>query len=523
MSTTQDENRDGLGAPGLTGESPYSDLPKIHVAGRQLPAIYAEAWDALLRQNEPPQLFVTHRRLSRPEPTGNGWCIKFLNEDIVNGMLARSAIWVQKHGRVSEPGRPPRDIARDFLVNPDPRLPQLTAIATTPVFDASGRLLIRSGYYPDSALLMKLDGAWETLAVATCPTAADVDAARDWLLNELLGDFPFKSSSDRAHVVAALILPFARALIQGPTPLHYMGAPTVAAGKTLLADLVRIVTVGDHFGTTTLTSNEGDTRKKLTAVLRSGAQTIHIDNVCGGIRSAELAAMITAEVWSDRLLGTSDMVYLPNRALWIMTGTNLNLSLEIARRCLRIRLNPNCERPWERTDFRHLDIRNWATDHRRQLVHAVLTVIQHWIAAGRPEGSRVRGSFESWARVVGGIIEHLGLLGFLGNEAEFFAEADHESQELAAFVVAWWEKHGTVLVKARDLQALAQEHDLLAHALEGKTASARDSKFGRMLRTLHERRFDDLVVVSAPGRTGSHVYRLRQIDPQPALEVKGSA
>lgn len=370
---------------------------------------------------------------------------------------------------------------------------------------------------------MKLDSAWETLAVAPCPTAADVDAARDWLLNELLGDFPFKAPSDRAHVVAALILPFVRAMIQGPTPLHYIGAPTVAAGKSLLADVVRIVTVGDDFGTTTLTTNEGDTRKKLTAVLRSGAQTIVIDNVRRGIQSAELAAAITADIWGDRLLGTSDMVRLPNRALWIATGTNLNLSLEIARRSLRIRLNPDCERPWERTDFRHPDIRKWATDHRRQLVHAVLTVIQHWIAAGRPEGSRVRGSFESWSRVVGGIIEHFGLPGFLGDEAEFFAEVDHESQELAAFVVAWWEKYGTVRVKARDLQALAQEHDLLAHALEGKTASARDSTFGRMLSALHERRFDDLVVVAAPGRTGSRVYRLRKADPRTALEAMGSA
>jgi putative DNA primase/helicase len=506
MSTTQD-----------------GSLPEIQVAGRQLPAIYDEAWEALLRKNDPPQLFVTNGRLSRPEPNGHGWRIRFLNEDIVNGMLARAAVWRQKRGRVSEPGRPPRDIARDFLVNPDLRLPELTAIATTPVFDANGRLLNRSGYYPDAALLMKLDDAWETLAVAAGPTVADVDAARDLLLNELLGDFPFKAPSDRAHAVAALVLPFVRAMIQGPTPLHYIGAPTVAAGKSLLADLVRIVTVGDNFGTTTLTTNEGDTRKKLTAVLRSGAQAIHIDNIVGGLRSAELAAAITAEVWGDRLLGTSDMVYLPNRALWIVTGTNLNLSLEIARRCLRIRLNPNCERPWERADFRHPDVRKWATDHRRQLVHAVLTVIQSWVAAGRPEGSRVRGSFESWAQVVGGIIEHLGLPGFLGDEAEFFAEADQESQEMAAFVAAWWQKHGTAKVKARALQKVAQEHDLLAHALEGKTPSARDSKFGRMLSALHERRFDDLVVVVAPGRTGSRDYRLRKADPRTALEVKGSA
>ncbi len=523
MSNTHESTQADLTARGPTGEPQGGELPVIQVAGRQLPEIYAEAWDALLRQNDPPQLFKTNGRLSRPEPSGPGWAIRFVNEDVVNGILARSAVWPQKHRRASEPGRPPRDIARDFLVNPDRRLPELAAIATTPVFDARGHLLNRSGYYHDSALLLKLDGAWETLEVAPCPTAADVDAARDLLLNELLVNFPFKTASDRAHLVAALILPFARAMVLGPTPLHYLGAPTVAAGKTLLSDLVRIVTVGDNYGTMTLTANDGDTRKKLTAVLRSGAQTIVIDNVRGGIRSAELAAMITAKVWGDRLLGTSDMVYLPNRALWIVTGTNLDLSLEIARRCVRVRLIPEPGRDKEQPIFRHKEVCAWATDHRRQLVQAVLTVIQSWIAAGRPEGTRVRASFESWSRVVGGIIEHVGLPGFLGDEAEFFAEADQESQELAAFVAIWWEKFGPSQVKARDLQSLALEHDLLAHALDGKTASSRDSRFGRFLSSLHERRFDDLVVVAAPGRTGSRVCRLRKADPQSALEARASA
>jgi hypothetical protein len=44
-----------------------------------------------------------------------------------------------------------------------------------------------------------------------------------------------------------------------------------------------------------------------------------------------------------------------------------------------------------------------------------------------------------------------------------------------------------------------------------------------MLSALHERRFDDLVVVAAPGRTGSRDYRLRKADPRTALEAKGSA
>jgi hypothetical protein len=43
---------------------------------------------------------------------------------------------------------------------------------------------------------------------------------------------------------------------------------------------------------------------------------------------------------SDRLLGQTRMLVLPNRATWIATANNPQLSLEIARRCIRIRLDP---------------------------------------------------------------------------------------------------------------------------------------------------------------------------------------
>ena len=60
-----------------------------------------------------------------------------------------------------------------------------------------------------------------------------------------------------------------------------------------------------------------------------------------------------AESWADRVLGRYDMVTLPNRAIWFMTGNNTRTSMEIARRCVRIRINLYVDRPWLRQRFKH--------------------------------------------------------------------------------------------------------------------------------------------------------------------------
>jgi hypothetical protein len=68
------------------------------------------------------------------------------------------------------------------------------------------------------------------------------------LLDELAGDFPFVSDSDRAHWLAALLLPFVRRMINGPTPLHFVEAPCNGAGKSLLCDIISIVATGEPGG-----------------------------------------------------------------------------------------------------------------------------------------------------------------------------------------------------------------------------------------------------------------------------------
>jgi len=342
------------------------------------------------------------------------------------------------------------------------------------------------------------------------PAAEDLAAARSLLLEDLLVDFPFTADSDRAHAVAAILLPFARRMFEGPAPIHLIEAPSAGSGKTLLAELIATVALGEAAGSKTISNDESELRKAITAMLSEGSPIISIDNIKGGLWSSQIASAITAGKWVDRRLGKSETITCRNRALWLVTGNNPDLSQEIARRCIRIRLNPPEDRSSKKRAYKHDPIRGWAQQQHTELARAVLTIIRSWIAAGAPMAAPSRDSFETWSHMIGGMIEHLGLPGFLGNEDEFFDAADAETGDWRAFVAAWWARHRDQPVRVRELLALAEENDLIAFACAGQSDTARKSKLGKALNGLRGRKFEDLeVLITMDSHSKSRQYRLR--------------
>ncbi|MGH7919420.1 MAG: hypothetical protein ACREQM_05680, partial [Candidatus Dormibacteraceae bacterium] len=48
------------------------------------------------------------------------------------------------------------------------------------------------------------------------------------------------------------------------------------------------------------------------------------------------------------------------------------------------------------------------------------------------------GSFETWTRVVGSVLQHAGIEGFLSNRSRMRQESDTRQEEWAEFLHAWW-------------------------------------------------------------------------------------
>lgn len=491
-------------APG-GGGAVADERPVIDAGEGDLARLTATAWAALEGANDPPQFFRHADRVARVELDDAGApTVRELTVDRMRHHLARTGRWrVRRVDKRTGEVRlvdvpPPTHAVKDVLATPDPPLPVLTRIVEVPVFGPKGELQTAVGYHPAGRTYYWPAAGLRLPAIPDRPTGAERERARRLILDDLLVDFVFDADADRAHAVALLLLPFVRDMIAGPTPGHMIEAPMPGSGKGLLADVLLFPALGDHVGKVTECDTEDEWRKRLSSQFRAGRAAVLLDNLSRPLNSAQVAAALTAELWEDRLLGGNDLLRVPVRCAWAITGNNVVVSTEIARRIARCRLDPKLERPWERDPkrFKHPRLREWAHDNRGALVGAALTLVRAWVVAGRPAWEeRSLGSFEDWCRVVGGVLAHAGIDGFLANATDFYATADTEAGAWRAFIAGWWRLYGDKPQAAVDLRNVAARID--GFDLGASTElRAEVQRLGQLLR--HKRGFICAVTV---GRT----------------------
>lgn len=531
--TSQSDAGTGDCSPPCSGEP----LPQIVTNDRQLPTITAEALEALVAANARhiahPVAYVRAGLLTRVVRDEQGEVLtQPLSEPAAKGLLARCAQWIRL--RVDKDGQPivtdvfpPTAVVRDLLaLSYWMHLPALAGIVYCPTFGPSGKLHGEAGYNVETRLFHA-----STLRLGdTQPTAANVRSAKQMLLGELLVDFPFDSAASRAHALALVLLPFVRPLIAGPTPIHAIDAPTPGTGKGLLANACAYPARGRDLAAMPAAQDDGEWRKRLTALLLRSDSHILIDNITQPLDSASLAAALTQPVWADRLLGQTVSLHLPIQQVWIATGNNLVVSDEIARRCVRIRLDANLERPDQRGGFRHDNLMQWVRRRRPALVTAAVTLVKAWVEAGMPRfTARCKGSYEVWAEVMGGILQVVEVAGFLANDHELYEAAMTETARLAEFVEVWYQRYGEQEVQLKDLFKLASKPDgavtptdhgqwlgLLEDELGSGNELSRRTKLGRLL----DRNQDRVVAGYKLGKNSRdrkrprfHLHRLGGVQP----------
>ncbi len=453
----------------------------ILVDDRQFHTLIEETWATINARNRPPTLFRRAGGLALIKHKEDGSAhIEQMNETDVFGYLVRLCDWEKFGEHGNTPAIPPSNLPRDLLAFPSPLVPRLEAVTNVPLFGKTGALIASPGYNPEDLLWFEPDSRINSGAIPHSPTAEQVDAAKALLLDDLLFDFPFASDADQANYLAALFLPFLRKMVAGPTPLHVIEAPTIGSGKTMLCQLISQILTGKQGVVSTFPVDEPERRKRITSELLLGRPVIVLDNASEKqkIDSSELAALLTTTEWSDRLLGQSKMIDLPNQAVWIMTGNNPQLSMEIARRAIRIRLVPKTDQPWRRTQFKHRSLFNWVRENRSELLHAILTLIQHWIAEGKPKGTINLGSYEDWAETMGGVLGAIGVSGFLENLDSLYDDANGDGDLWAEFTHAWWEAFGPAPKKVSDLSDFCEEKNLLGTVRRDGSPRSQETRLG---------------------------------------------
>lgn len=486
--------------------------PQIITTHNELCDLIQESWEALHAANHPPKLFRRDEKMVELKKDNRGkLMVLTLSRNGIADWLSRAAQFVRLAKDGPQVTIPPDTVTRRMAEAAWDQIPTLDQVVTSPFFDSEGNLVNETGYHAGCRTWFQ-DTGLSVPDVPEEPTAANVDEALGLLTDDLLGGFPFVDASSRCHTLAMLVLPFVRYLIEDETPAHLIEGPATGTGKTLLAKVVYAVALGERAASIkALPKDENEIQKWIFAELRDGPSVVCFDNLPDKIiiSSESLLSCLTTTRLKGRVLKSSEMESVPNLATWILTGNNPRLSNELARRCVRIRMDAGMERPQDRpqSSFPH-ELPRWAIEERGKLIWCILTLVRYWIAQGRPAPQKGLSAYHSWSQVVGGILTAASVPGWLENLPDLYEEAESESEEWAILVQAWSIAHPPPgKVSSGDIMRLAVTREVLPEQLRTDPR-----KMGLALNAHRDQVFSGHIIRKAGLVGGSRHWTLQKIE-----------
>lgn len=401
------------------------------------------ALDALADINDPPFIFHRSRELVRISYDENGApAIIPINVNCLRGILERCAsfVTVSKKGE-QIPTVPPLTVVNDIASLPEwNSISPIAGIVESPIIINDGSIITTSGYDKQTRLYYAPSEGFKLPNVPEKPNKEDIKKSID-LLKEIFVDFPFIDNASRINTIAALMGAVLRPIIPGAVPLALIDKPQAGTGASLIADVIGRIVTGRPTSMMPAPEDDAAWRKMITSSIAKGRIVAIIDNVETKLYTPSLAVVLTCTVWEDRMLGTNQMVTLPNRNVWIATGNNIQLGGDLPRRCFWVRMDAGCAKPWQEREivFKHPELIEWVDSNRGEILKSILTLARAWIIAKRPKPTKIpkMGGFEGWRDTIGGILEYVGECDFLGNLEQMYLEADTDTPAWEMFFEIW--------------------------------------------------------------------------------------
>jgi hypothetical protein len=304
-------------------------------------------------------------------------------------------------------------------------------IVRAPVLGPDGHVRLNNGYDPSTQTVVA-----HNLGSLTIGSSQDSAAIAAHQLLELVGDFPFASTSDASAWLAGLLTPFARYAFAGPAPLTLVDGNAPGVGKSRLVQLISLIFRGATVPPTPEPEDDAEQRKMITSHLVAGSNMIFLDNLSKKFGGAPIEALLTDTHWTDRMLGRTQNWSGDSMATWYATGNNVAFrKRDVIRRISYVRVESPVENPETRTGFRIADLQQHVLDNRARYVEAALTILRAYCAAGRPNQSLPPwGSFEGWSNLVRSAIVFAGCADpATARELMVFESASDESGVLDLF------------------------------------------------------------------------------------------
>lgn len=370
---------------------------------------------------------------------------------------------------------PPPSLLKSVLsVARQSKLKRLTVLITAPTLLESGRVFDTPGFDEKSGLFLHLNGP--SVPIPKNPTMDEIAVCVDALIHPFR-EFPLEGPKDWGVLLAAILTAVIRPGL--PTaPGFGMDAPAQGSGKTLLGRTLGALATGvrpDCWPHTDDRTGE-ESRKRVFAALLKGALVIIIDNVVGEYKHASVAAALTTDIVSDRILQKSESASVPNRALFILTGNNLTLTGDMVRRILKIRIDPKMEQAFAREfDF---DPMEYVLENRQRLTAAALTIIRGYQLSGAASQGGQMASFEVWDKYVrqpvAWISREIRPGKFRDPIEVITCTQDPEQAVLGLLLETWWEIYGSEQITAKEIVESFKTNDFDSGENE-KTGILRDA------------------------------------------------
>lgn len=334
-------------------------------------------------------------------------------------------------------------------------VPPLAGVSTSPVLRPDGSLVQDPGY--DEATGVYYSPTLDVGRIPDRPDEDGVERARRFVLEDVLGNFPWVDKADRANYVALLVTPLLRWYTGALAPLGAISAATAGTGKTLLAgDIPQAL-----YGLTSRpwVASDEELRKSIsTVLLHSTAPVVLFDNVpeWESVKSPTLAKLLTSEQWDDRALGGNEGIEVENDRLWMATGNSMTFGGDMPSRTVLVRLDAKMARPDLRPadDFKIPDLQSWLKEpgNAAALLRALLIMVADWVAAGARQGLYTKRQFTRWATAAGGFLAHHDVHGFLMNESAL-DQADDEMTQWLGFAHEWHTHFGDAWKSTTEVHA----------------------------------------------------------------------
>lgn len=309
-------------------------------------------------------------------------------------LMVRSASVAALQGKLSEKaviavtvqGMPkakpiPESLVSIILKGKSNEFPTLTGIAEWPMVLDGAVLMREHGYDEETGLYFHVSEDVEL------DDNIKPKAAWKWIREELLGDFPFETELHAVGALAMLLAMMQRPLMR-TCPAFAIVAPQPGTGKTTLVEAASTGVYGVSAFSHSWSSEDEELRKALHSLMIAKMPMVMFDNIKRGISisSDHLAKLITSEITSDRVLGSSETRHETNSLLITFTGNNIAFVRDMASRVITIRLNARTENPIGR-NFKHPDIKAWAFERRSKLLSCLIAIAK--LADGtRPASGR---------------------------------------------------------------------------------------------------------------------------------------